>query len=43
MFDPELGRVVVPWKASHVEAVREALLRYGMDRLDKVVAQVSRL
>ena len=39
--DAELGRVVQPWRAAQVEVVREALLRYGADRLDKVVAQVS--
>lgn len=41
--DPELGRPVQPWKAVQVEVVRDALLRYGVDRMDKVVALVRRL
>lgn len=40
LVDAELGRVVQPWKASQVEPVRDALLRYGADRIDKVIAQV---
>lgn len=40
-MDPQLGRVVQPWKAAHVDIVRDALLRYGADCMDKVLALVS--
>lgn len=39
-MDPKLGRVIEVWKTSHVETVRDALLRYGIDQVDKVVEQV---
>jgi hypothetical protein len=41
VVDPELGRVIEPWRTGQVDLVREALLRYGPDRMDKVVQQVS--
>lgn len=40
VVDPELGRVIEPWRTGQVDLVREALLRYGPDRMDKVVQQV---
>jgi hypothetical protein len=39
-MDPKLGRVVEVWKTSHVDTVRDALLRYGINQVDKVVEQV---
>lgn len=41
VYDPDLGRTLQPWKATQVDIVRDALVRYGMDCLDKVVAQVG--
>jgi hypothetical protein len=40
VVDLELGRVIEPWRTGQVDFVREALLRYGPDRMDKVVQQV---
>jgi hypothetical protein len=40
-MDPQLGRVVQPWKATHVDIVRDAVLRYGADCMDKILAYVS--
>lgn len=40
VFDPELGREVVPWRVAQAETVGQALQRYGADRLDIITAQV---
>lgn len=43
MDDPELGRVVQPWTGDQVAAAWAETLRFGPDRIDRIVDSLDKV